>query len=48
MAGLMSSTDAPFHATLDILNAELRRAMSLLVAPGIADLTTAHVRLRDW
>ncbi len=45
--GLMVGGQRGVTATLDILTAELRRAMCLLGTPRIADLTSAHVRLRD-
>ncbi len=45
--GLMVGGERGVAHVLDLVTAEMRRAMSMLGTPTVADISPAHVRLRD-
>ena len=45
--GLMVGGERGVTHVLDLITAEMRRAMSMLGTPTVADISPAHVRLRD-
>jgi L-lactate dehydrogenase (cytochrome) len=46
--GLMVGGQRGVTHVLDLLTDEMRRAMGMLGTPALADLTSAHARLRAW
>ena len=46
--GLMVGGQRGVTHVLDLLTDEMRRAMGMLGTPTLANLTSAHARLRAW